>query len=636
MLKYVRYSTIKATCILGILLTFHGIIAQDAFFIPIDTLQVYYQESLTYTHQNRIAPAMESLEKAAKLAEKNEDIKALLDTYHKFALLYLEIDDRETTLFYWERAGILLKDYKYPYGKAIHQFINASLLFKSKDYRSALNELEEAKKINNDKNLVNNILLLEADILLEVKQYKEASVNYNALLINSDENERAYLATMANLGLATLHRQQNNYENSIKHGEAALQLAKENDFFRAVVTSSNFLADLYEGTNNYKKALVLNKELSKINDSLFNLEKVRLETRTANDIKFDQQRKIINQLEAENEELSISANRFSITATLTSLFLIVISILSISLFRNNRLKRKTNKLLQARNTELEQARDDAVSAMQAKSEFLSTVTHELRTPLYAITGLTYLLLEENPLDHQKEHLKALKFSGDYLMNFVNDILQVNKIGADKLETLSIQFKLKEVLTDVIDSLRTNAKENNNKLILRYDNNIPFSLLGDPLKISQIFMNLVGNALKFTNNGEVVVTAKLKNRKSDICTVSFEVTDNGIGISEKQQQNIFEGFEQGSIQINREYGGTGLGLAIVKSLLGLFSSTINLESTLGRGSRFYFDLNLKEKEMVLDEEDFDSATQDFDFKGLHLLVVEDNKINQIILHAITTR
>ena len=631
MLKYVRYSTIKATCILGILLTFHGIIAQDAFFIPIDTLQVYYQESLTYTHQNRIAPAMESLEKAAKLAEKNEDIKALLDTYHKFALLYLEIDDRETTLFYWERAGILLKDYKYPYGKAIHQFINASLLFKSKDYRSALNELEEAKKINNDKNLVNNILLLEADILLEVKQYKEASVNYNALLINSDENERAYLATMANLGLATLHRQQNNYENSIKHGEAALQLAKENDFFRAVVTSSNFLADLYEGTNNYKKALVLNKELSKINDSLFNLEKVRLETRTANDIKFDQQRKIINQLEAENEELSISANRFSITATLTSLFLIVISILSISLFRNNRLKRKTNKLLQARNTELEQARDDAVSAMQAKSEFLSTVTHELRTPLYAITGLTYLLLEENPLDHQKEHLKALKFSGDYLMNFVNDILQVNKIGADKLETLSIQFKLKEVLTDVIDSLRTNAKENNNKLILRYDNNIPFSLLGDPLKISQIFMNLVGNALKFTNNGEVVVTAKLKNRKSDICTVSFEVTDNGIGISEKQQQNIFEGFEQGSIQINREYGGTGLGLAIVKSLLGLFSSTINLESTLGRGSRFYFDLNLKEKEMVLDEEDFDSATQDFDFKGLHLLVVEDNKINQIILH-----
>ena len=119
--------------------------------------------------------------------------------------------------------------------------------------------------------------------------------------------------------------------------------------------------------------------------------------------------------------------------------------------------------MQTKNAELEQARDAAVSAMEAKSNFLSTVTHELRTPLYAVTGLTHLLLDENPAEHQKEHLKSLKFSGDYLLNFINDILQINKIDADKLEPLNIEFKLKKVLNDVVDSLQQNAKENSIKL-----------------------------------------------------------------------------------------------------------------------------------------------------------------------------
>ena len=143
------------------------------------------------------------------------------------------------------------------------------------------------------------------------------------------------------------------------------------------------------------------------------------------------------------------------------------------------------------------------------------------------------------------------------------------------------------------------------------------------------MNLVGNALKFTKDGEVSVSARLKNKEDDNITVYFEVTDNGIGISEQQQQNIFDSFEQGSIQINREYGGTGLGLTIVKSLLGLFNSTINLKSKLGEGSTFYFDLDLKVDEASLEEVPFEMTIEDFDFEGLHVLVVEDNKINQVI-------
>ena len=628
MLEHLFRNTKVLVGISVLLLSISGVKAQDSH-IPKDSLQYHYQQALTYRHQNNISSAMQALEKAAKLAEQNEDVKALIDTYHKFALLFLEIDDRETTLFYWDRAGVLLKDIEYPHGEAVHQYIDATLLYRSGNNFQALNELEEAKRLSNDKNLLNNILLAEANIFLNIEKFQEASVNFNALLVNSDKKERAYLATLANLGLASLNEKQDKFEESIKHGEAALQLAKKNEFFREVVTSSSFLANLYEKTEDYQKSLAFTKGVTQIKDSLFTMEKVILDAKTADKIKFRQQSKTIDELQAENEELSASANRSEITAILTSAFLVIISILSVSLFRNNQIKLKTNDLLQTKNTELEQARDAAISAMEAKSNFLSTVTHELRTPLYAVTGLTHLLLEENPADHQKEHLKSLKFSGDYLLNFINDILQINKIDADKLEPLNIEFKLKKVIADVIDSLQQNAKENNTKVVLDYDDNIPMNLLGDPLKISQIFMNLVGNALKFTKNGQVTVSAKLKNKADDNISVQFEVADNGIGISEQQQKNIFDSFEQGSIQINREYGGTGLGLTIVKSLLGLFNSSINLKSELGKGSTFYFDLDLKVDEVSLEEVPFEMTVEDFEFEGLHVLVVEDNKINQVI-------
>ena len=267
--------------------------------------------------------------------------------------------------------------------------------------------------------------------------------------------------------------------------------------------------------------------------------------------------------------------------------------------------------------------------MEAKTNFLSTVSHELRTPLYAVTGLTHLLLEENPSKNQQEHLKALKFSGDYLLNFINDILQINKIDADKLEPLNIDFNLKRTLQEVIDSLQQSAKANRTKIILDYDEDIPSHLMSDPIKLSQIFMNLVGNALKFTKDGEVKVIAKQMKKVDDDVTLYFEVADTGIGISKEKQKNIFEGFEQGSIQINREYGGTGLGLTIVKSLLGLFNSKIQLESEKGKGSSFFFELELKSKDSMVDDIPFEITQQDFDFKGLHLLIVEDNKINQVI-------
>lgn len=594
-----------------------------------DSVTFYFDEARLLRNQNKLDLAMVALKTAEDLAERKDDKKLLIDSYQKQAILFLQLDKQDSAEIFWDRSKGLLKDIEYPYGDAIFKYIEAIMLYRRDNKFQALLMLEEAKQLNNDRNFFNNILLLEGIIYVDLEKYEVASKNFNSLIINTDIFEKDYLATRAHLGMSLLNFKTENYNESAANGESALQLAIKNNFDKEIKEANEQLTQTYEkmgrydlSSNNYKNLLVLR-------DSIFNAEKVRTEAKTANKIQFDFMSDQLNKQDQEIEELTDATNRSEIIVILVSAFLIIISLLAVSLYRNNQIKLKTNDLLQTKNSELQGARDAAVSAMEAKTNFLSTVSHELRTPLYAVTGLTHLLLEENPSKDQQEHLKALKFSGDYLLNFINDILQINKIDADKLEPLNIDFNLKRTLQEVIDSLQQSAKSNRTKIILDYDEDIPGHLMSDPIKLSQIFMNLVGNALKFTKDGEVKVIAKLMKKEDEDVTLYFEVADTGIGISREKQDSIFEGFEQGSIQINREYGGTGLGLTIVKSLLGLFDSKIQLESELGKGSSFFFELQLKSKDSLVDDIPFEITQQDFDFKGLHLLIVEDNKINQVI-------
>ena len=592
-------------------------------------IQPYFDQARKFKNQDKIDLALETLNTAANEAEKREDIKGLIDSLHELALLYLRIDKEGDTEFYWDRASVLLKDISYPYGDGMHKYIEAILLHRSNRNFQSLFMLNEAKQLNNDRNFYNNLLLTESKVYLSLEKYDSASKNLNSLLVNTDLFEKEYLTSQAYLTLAELNLIQENFSEAAKNGENALEVAKHNGFLEDIKDANILLTSVYEKLGLYQKSLVNSQNLVQLKDSIFNVEKNKIEAKTADKIRDNYKTEEIARQEKKIEELTESQNRSELTAILTSAFLIIISLLAVTLYRNNQIKLKTNDLLQNKNKELQIARDGAVQAMKAKTNFLSTVSHELRTPLYAVTGLTHLLLEENPEEHQKEHLKALKFSGDYLLNFINDILHINKIDANKLEPLNMEFNLKKVINEVINSLGQSAKSNNTNLILEYDPKIPSHLLSDPLKLSQIFMNLIGNSIKFTKGGEVRVISKLLNKDQDDVTIYFEVKDNGIGISKEKQKSIFEGFEQGSIQINREYGGTGLGLTIVKSLLGLFNSQIELESNLGEGSSFFFEIKMKSIDDLAEDVAFEIAPKDYDFKGLHLLIVEDNKINQVI-------
>tara|TARA_R110000868_G_scaffold30589_4_gene112934 strand:+ start:1619 stop:3838 length:2220 start_codon:yes stop_codon:yes gene_type:complete len=592
-------------------------------------IEQYFMSSRAFKNQDKVALAMESLEKALNVAEKIEDFKSIADCYHEFSLLYFKLDKIEESITYWDRAEILLKDTEYPYGSAVHKYIDALHLYKQKKYYLANYELVRAEQMTNVRNLTLHILLAKGYIYLELPKYGEALKSFNSLIVNNDPDEKDYIATRAYIGLSILKAKTGEPLNSIKYATEGLKLAQKNNFSQEKLELNKFLAETNEALGDFQASLLYSKNLIGIKDSIYNTSKIKTEAKTADEIHNKNLTDIISTQDNELEQLRASDSRNEITAILTSAFLTIISLLAISLYRNNQIKLKTNDLLQTKNYELEASRDAAVKAMETKTNFLSTVSHELRTPLYAVTGLTHLLLEENPSESQKEHLKALKFSGDYLLSFINDILQLNKIDADKLEPVNAEFNLKKVLTEVISSLQQSAKENQTKIVLEYDDQIPKNLLSDSMKLSQILINLVGNGLKFTKKGQVTVITKLLKKVDDNVTIYFEVKDNGIGIDQDQVANIFDSFEQGSIQINREYGGTGLGLTIVKSLLGLFNSKIELKSEIGKGSSFFFEIEMTSKNTIVDDIAFEIVDQDYTFKGLHLLIVEDNKINQVI-------
>ena len=311
-----------------------------------------------------------------------------------------------------------------------------------------------------------------------------------------------------------------------------------------------------------------------------------------------------------------------------SLMIIILLLLLLTLYKNVKIREQANQELQLANEALIEAKEKAEEASQLKSQFVSTITHELRTPLYGVIGITNIILDEHKELFNSPHLKSLKFSAKYLLSLVNDILQINKIEEKRIVLESLIFNLTDEITMIKNSVEYIADKNNDVLTVEIDTAIPEFLIGDKLRLSQIIMNLVSNALKFTKNGEVAIFANLKNVVDKTYFIEFQVKDTGIGIAKEDQEKIFEKF----VQIERkeeDYQGTGLGLSIVLSLIKLFNSEIDIVSEENIGTTFSFTIGFefdedKSKEIINNIE--------VDLSSRHLcniLVVEDNKINQVV-------
>ena len=274
----------------------------------------------------------------------------------------------------------------------------------------------------------------------------------------------------------------------------------------------------------------------------------------------------------------------------------------------------------------------AENAVKAKQQFLSNMSHEIRTPMNAIIGFTKVVLKTDLSEKQKEYLTAIKMSGDALIVLINDILDLAKVDAGKMTFEKIPFKLKSSISSMLHLFETKIQEKNLKLIKEYDPNIPEVVIGDPVRLHQIILNLVSNAVKFTSKGKITVNVNLIDENDENITIEFAVTDTGIGIPEEKIDSIFDNFQQATSGTSRIYGGTGLGLAIVKQLVEPQGGTINVESNVNEGTTFSFRLSFQKTNLEA-ELNTEILELDSEIKTIKVLVVEDIALNQLLMKTL---
>lgn len=280
----------------------------------------------------------------------------------------------------------------------------------------------------------------------------------------------------------------------------------------------------------------------------------------------------------------------------------------------------------------EAAMQNAENAVRAKQQFLSNMSHEIRTPLNAILGFTKVVLKTELTAKQKEYLTAIKISGDALIVLVNDILDLAKVDSGKMMFEKTPFKMEQSISAMLHLFETKIHEKNLQLIKEYDSNIPEVLIGDSVRLHQIIINLVSNAVKFTHQGAITIIVKLIHEDTEQVSIEFSVKDTGIGIPATKLERIFENFQQASSGTSRLYGGTGLGLAIVKQLVESQGGGIEVESKEGVGSIFTFALHF-EKTNELVETEINVNEIYATGKDIKILVVEDIILNQLLMKTL---
>lgn len=607
----------------------------------IDSVSYYSKIAAKHENNNNYKEVLFYTQKAIQYCKENGKIEEEATQTYNLGKIYFDLKFHNDAIEFLNKSILIFNSVsKKPNLKTANAYYYLSLVYlDEKKYSIAENAILKAEEIQKKLKIYDyvDLINLQKGILLRIKgEYVLASTLLIAIASKPDNEVSPSTKAESLFQIGAIEESNKRYKLALNYYDEALELNKKTKnldqrsfILLAISTIYDKLLDKAAAYTYLKKYLNLKEYIT-----LLNNEKLGVNDYQA----FKKKQQIQLELQdLKKKEEDEKEDKFSILISILAMSIIsILSLLCLSLYKNNIIRNRSNSLLKDKNNELITAKNKAEEASRARSEFLSTVSHELRTPLNAINGITHLLLEENPKKSQMHYLTSLKFSGNYLTNFINDILEINKIDSNKLEIEYISFNLKQLLSDIQNSLKEIATINDNQFVLKIDSGIPENIIGDPTKLSQIFMNLINNALKFTNKGTVTVIARLRNKTKDNSTIYFQIIDTGIGIPEDKLKTVFESFSQGSVEINRKFGGTGLGLTIVKKLVRILGGRILLKSKVGKGSVFSFELNFKTDTKPVQ---IKSKIENYDpkiFKNKRILLVEDNKINQMITKKMLSR
>ncbi len=400
--------------------------------------------------------------------------------------------------------------------------------------------------------------------------------------------------------------------------DLAEEYAKKNELLRDLASVYKKKAEVFEAHSKFSEAHKTLKQYIKINDSILKIANLEQVQKIEAEYFVKENESKLKLIEKEKQLQKITISESNTHKIMLVLFSLVLLLGIVWVFKKNK--------------QLKLAKENAERLSRAKSDFYSEISHELRTPLYAVIELSTLLLKEDIDVKHKEYIETLKFSGDHLMSLINNVLQLNKAESGKMKVQLLDFELKYMVSNIIHSLEYALQDSKNVIHLNYDNTIPKLLVGDSLKLSQVFINLISNAIKFTNNGEIHVSINKLEEHGENVKIRCEVSDNGLGITKEKQIKIFEEFYQEHTKSENIYNGTGLGLSIVKRVLNAMGSEIEIESEINKGTSFFFEVTF-EKSNVSNTQTALYADHLEGIKGSKILIVDDNKVNQLVTRKV---
>ena len=598
----------------------------------IDSIAYYSSLSNTNIKDNNYKDALFHTRKAILYAEKNKNIQDQASQHFTLGKLYYDLKKYDDAIESLLKSSNLYATLKPSSNQAnIYYYIGLCYMAEH-DFENAALHFDKAKSIYTKLKIpdIAELLTLQEGLMYKSQNKLDLALSvFKTIIAKPDHPILADTKAEALYQMGSLEALKNRNNLALSYLNKALDLNSKTENLEQKSNILLALSTIHEKTLDKNNAYSYLKQHLNLKERIEILNDKRLDIDDYTKFRESERLKEIIQADNKNKELQ-EANKFSKLISILAIALIsILSLLSLSLYKNNIIRNQSNLLLQEKNKELEIAKNKAEKASKARAEFLSTVSHELRTPLNAINGITHLLLQENPKKSQMDYLSSLKFSGDYLTKFINEILEINKIESHKVQIKHSSFNLKKLLKNIQNSLKELALVNDNRFIFEIDPAIPDYLNGDITKLSQIILNLINNALKFTKSGVVTVIAKLDSKTDKKATIHFEITDTGIGIPEDQLHSVFDSFSQGSIEVNRKYGGTGLGLTIVKKLTKILGGQIKLKSTVGKGSTFSFHLLFEISTQPSRIEIKPKADDQAKLLNKKILLVEDNKINQMI-------